>query len=238
MRDNIGGTDCMGRETVTLGSSDMLYSFFLTPLLKAVCARYPGIKINADDNGTLANEENLMNGGLDLFVTHLPASRPGLTAEVICQEPLILVVPKGHPVEQYAETDPGTGRRYIDLRHMNGQSMVLPFKYYRDRQVMNKALDSNGVKLAECVDLRRYITIFSYISAFQMVSMGPYSAVKGLYVPETMNCYYIREYENAYSLAVLYPAGIPLLNAAKILKNVIMEVVPSLYVDISAVPQS
>ena len=53
-------------------------------------------------------------------------------------------------------------------------------------------------------------------------------------MPGAMNYYHVRGYEEAYSMAVLYPADVSLLDAAKILKDMILEVIPGLYGDIGA----
>lgn len=233
LKDNINAINHLERGTVALGASDYAYRFFLTPLLKSFHSRYPNLHVTVNDNAAKLMEERLTEGELDLVITHLPLETPGLTQEIICFEPLILVLPKGHPVEQFSETDPERGIRRIDIHHLENETMVLPGKYYRDRRVMDSALESSKVTLKACIELRRYETILAYAAAYNIATMGPYSVMKALQIPADTNCYYIKGYEEAYRLAVAYVSDTPLPPATSALKDTILRVIPALYTNIS-----
>ena len=233
MRHNIslGGKQAQG--VVALGSSSLLFRFFLQPLIKECRQRYPNIWVNAEDNNGPLNEERLQRGALDLVITHLPVETTGLAAEPICSEPMILAVPQGHPIQHLSYVDPASGKKYIDIHCLNDQTMVLPYGYFRNRRIIDGALDQNSVRLRDCYVFRRFSTNLAFAAANGFLTMGPYSQLKTLCGYHGFSCYYIPGYEESYDLAVLYSERAPLLHSANLFKDLARDVIPGLYTDIS-----
>lgn len=69
----------------------------LIPLLRRQAPQMP-LQIEENYTGTL--REQLKNGILDVVILSLPFAEPGLVTETVYEEPFVVVLPKGHPLER------------------------------------------------------------------------------------------------------------------------------------------
>lgn len=69
-----------------------------TPLLRAFAARHPGIRLDLREYGFADPSAGLADGSSDVALLRLPLSTPGLTTIPLFTEPLVAVVPAGHPL--------------------------------------------------------------------------------------------------------------------------------------------
>lgn len=88
------------------------------PLVAAFKAQYPGIRLSFLTTSADAIEKNILDFRANLAVHHAPPSDRRLFGVKIQEEPLQVVVARGHP---WAE------RESITLRELQGQMLVLPF---------------------------------------------------------------------------------------------------------------
>src|SRR2546423_5877883 len=98
--------------------------WLVPPLLEAMAAQYPRVRVVVVDATTTSLLPQVHSGELDLAVLALPVRDPDVDAELLFEEELIVIAPNDHPlaahdritVEQLAEHDlllepPGTAFR-------------------------------------------------------------------------------------------------------------------------------
>lgn len=75
----------------------------LIPLLRQ-CA--PGMPLQIEESFTGDLSELLRQGKLDLLILSLPYENPGILTEALYQEPFVVLLPRGHVLEQQAAITP------------------------------------------------------------------------------------------------------------------------------------
>jgi LysR family hydrogen peroxide-inducible transcriptional activator len=90
---------------------------YLLPQALAVFMRAsPNVELIIQEDYTARVIDGLCAGELDVAIAALPIDDENLVVEVLGSEPLLLVLPKGHPL---------TGKRRILLRDISGEPFVL-----------------------------------------------------------------------------------------------------------------
>lgn len=79
--------------------------YVLPRVLPSVRAAYPGLELHLSEDFTDRLVPRLTNGELDLLLLALPIDQPGLEAEVIAQEPFVLIAPNEHPLTRKKTVD-------------------------------------------------------------------------------------------------------------------------------------
>ena len=69
----------------------------LIPLLHHSAPRMP---LQIEENYTAVLSERLKQGKLDVLILSLPFDEPGVLTEVLYEEPFVVLMPAGHPLEQ------------------------------------------------------------------------------------------------------------------------------------------
>lgn len=233
LTENISAFASLQRGSVSLGSVGPIFHFVLLDLLQAFTARYPNIRVDIYDQSGNIVESNLASGEIELGLLHLPVETPGLHSEVVMREPMILVAPVGHPAAQAAERDPDSGQYYIDIKDVAEEKFVLTIEKFRDRRIMNQMFQQNGVAPHIAAELSRYDSIFPYIQATNTLTLGSYSVCRAYWKPGKVRFFYVKNCEEMNELALITLANSQLSHAAQAMKDVILQVIPTLYTDIS-----
>jgi LysR family hydrogen peroxide-inducible transcriptional activator len=71
----------------------------LIPLLRR---RAPRMPLQIEENYTATLSERLKQGDLDVLILSLPYEEPGILTQAVYEEPFVVVLPKGHPLERKA----------------------------------------------------------------------------------------------------------------------------------------
>jgi len=85
------------RGSLRLGLPPLGASTLFAPLFAVYRARYPGIDIRLTEHGSKRLEEMLLEGEVELAASLLPA-KDGFDAQPVKREPLMVVLPKSHPL--------------------------------------------------------------------------------------------------------------------------------------------
>lgn len=85
------------RGSLRLGLPPLGASTLFAPMFAIYRARYPGIDIRLTEHGSKRLEEMLLEGEVELAASLLPA-KDGFEAQPVRLEPLMAVLPKGHPL--------------------------------------------------------------------------------------------------------------------------------------------
>lgn len=102
---------------VALGVVPSLTFGLLPPVLVRFRQRYPGIQIQVFEQRSSVLPEDVTAGRCDLAVLALPEDLPGLFAEPLYREPVVLVLPPDHRL---------AGRAQVDLTALIEENWLLP----------------------------------------------------------------------------------------------------------------
>jgi LysR family transcriptional activator of glutamate synthase operon len=73
-------------------------AYLLPNLIPAFARRYPEVLLRLSERHAPELEEGISRGTLDLAILSLPVRRADLVAQKLWEEPLVLAVPRGHPL--------------------------------------------------------------------------------------------------------------------------------------------
>jgi DNA-binding transcriptional LysR family regulator len=103
------------RGVLRLGLPRLGSSVLFAPLFAAYRSRFPAIEIRLAEHGSKRLEEILLAGDVELVASLLPVSEE-LDWQDVRAEPLMVLLPDGHPAAGQAKTD---------LRGLSGSSFIL-----------------------------------------------------------------------------------------------------------------
>ncbi|MBW3626377.1 MAG: LysR family transcriptional regulator, partial [Actinobacteria bacterium] len=118
--------------------------WMLPPLLAAVGARYPKVRIAILEGNTTSLLPQLLAGALDLTVVNLPVSDPQITVDDLFEEDLVLVAPAGHHL---------ASRQEVTLEEVAAHELLLPPPGTSIRVELDRAAEGAGVTLQAQIEL-------------------------------------------------------------------------------------
>ncbi len=86
------------RGPMALGTLHTVGAYLLPDLIAAFARSYPEVRLRLSENLAAELEEGVSRGTLDLAILTLPVRRADLVAQKLWEEPLVLAVPRGHPL--------------------------------------------------------------------------------------------------------------------------------------------
>ncbi|MDR3428303.1 MULTISPECIES: LysR family transcriptional regulator [Silvimonas] len=92
LRQEVAEVDGMARGELAVGIPPMAGRYF-APVIGRYRKQYPGVALRLREQGGRALEESVVNGELDLGVTVLPATVPGLATLPVTRQALMVVYP-------------------------------------------------------------------------------------------------------------------------------------------------
>jgi DNA-binding transcriptional LysR family regulator len=86
------------RGPLSVGALPTVGAYLLPGLVAAFARRYPEVHLRLSERHAAELEESISRGTLDLAILSLPVRRADLVAQKLWEEPLVLAVPRGHPL--------------------------------------------------------------------------------------------------------------------------------------------
>ena len=83
--------------SISIGGTNLFVSFLLPPILSRFTARYPAVDIRLTEASTEELTEKLFSGQLDLMIDNSHMDPSVYEKEFVCEEHLVLTVPKAFP---------------------------------------------------------------------------------------------------------------------------------------------
>ena len=150
--------------------------YLLPHLIPRLRRRAPHMPLQIEENYTAVLNERLKDGELDVLILSLPFQEPGVVTRSIYEEPFVVLVPTGHPLEQATTIDAPTLAR---------QDLLLlgPGHCFRD-QVLRFCPECNRLSVASD-NMQRTLEGSSLETIRLMVATGmgitilPYTSVSG-----------------------------------------------------------
>lgn len=131
LRDVVSGS-------VRLGAIGTTARWLVAPLLDAVTAQYPEIRVIVLDATTTSLVPNLASGAVDLAIVNLPIEQTDLLVEPLFDEDRILIVPDGHPLADHDS---------VTLSELSRHELLLEARGTAFRDVLDQAAAAEGVVL-------------------------------------------------------------------------------------------
>ncbi len=91
-----------------LGAIYTIGPYLLPHLIPRLRRRAPAMPLQIEENYTAVLNERLKDGELDVLILSLPFAEPGLLTQPLYEEPFVVLLPTGHPLEQAAIIDAPT----------------------------------------------------------------------------------------------------------------------------------
>lgn len=113
---------------VEFGISTFRGSYLLPPALCRFYLRYPGIQVQIQEANSMALEQFLIEGRLDLALIALPPVKLKHEVELLLQDEILLVVSHDHPVNALSRErvlDTGEIRRYVEVEDTMDYDYIL-----------------------------------------------------------------------------------------------------------------
>lgn len=82
--------------------------YLLPHLIPRLHRRAPDMPLQIEENYTATLSERLKAGDLDVLILSLPFDEPGISTQAVYEEPFVVLMPLGHPLEQAAVIDSAT----------------------------------------------------------------------------------------------------------------------------------
>ncbi len=144
------------RGALSVGGGATFTTYLLPPILREFHERFPGVRMRVREQGSQAIVDGVLAGELDLGVVTLPVDATRLEVEPWLEDELLLIVPKGHPLE---------GRKTFRWRELEGTSLVLFEPGTAVRALIDERLETSGVNVSIVMELRSIEAIQSMVQA-------------------------------------------------------------------------
>ncbi len=151
--------------------------YLLPHLIPRLHRRAPHMPLQIEENYTAVLGEQLKDGELDVLILSLPFAEAGIATQAVYEEPFVVLMPTGHPLEQAAVIDSPTLAR---------QELLLlgPGHCFRD-QVLRFCPECNQLRSVASDNMQRTLEGSSLETIRLMVATGmgvtvlPYTSVSG-----------------------------------------------------------
>ena len=137
VRDEVAGSVRMG----VIGTTGR---WLLPPLLGAVAARHPKVRVAVLEGNTTSLVPQLLAGAVDLAVVNLPVDDPDTSVEVLFEEDLVLVAPAAHALAD---------RHHLTLDDLAAHPLLLPPPNTSIRVELDRAAAAAGLALQAQAEL-------------------------------------------------------------------------------------
>jgi DNA-binding transcriptional LysR family regulator len=124
--------------TVRLGIIGTTARWLVPPLVEAMAARHPKVRLVVVDATTSSLVLQLTSGRLDLAVVNLPLPDPDLTTTHLFDEDRVLVAPAGHPLYD---------RDHVGLRDLAAHPLLLEPRGTAFRDELDARCTADGIGL-------------------------------------------------------------------------------------------
>ncbi len=139
---------------VRVGGGASAVGFLLPPAIAAFQQRFPGVVFHLKEAGSRDIEAAVVNEELELGIITLPARAHGLRVTPLCNDRIVLVAGKGHPL---------LARRRVSARHLQGQALVGFEGGSAIRQLIDGALRAVNVDMNVVMELRSVAAILKMV---------------------------------------------------------------------------
>lgn len=159
-----------GVPSVTLGCLPTLCTSVLPQALMAVNKRHPDIRLRIHDLSATEIRQNIADGSADVAITYLGIEERGFSQQAIIEEPMVLVVAKGHDLARQTHL-PWRALSGLDLIGIGPQSGL--------RRLLEDARPIIGFDLNWRHEVQHITTALQLVASGYAVTVAPLLALQG-----------------------------------------------------------
>lgn len=102
--------------SIVFGVSSFRGRYMLPQILKRFYEKYPNIRVDIVEANSMALEDKIIDGSIDLAVVALPLVKMTHEVELLKKDEVVIVANRNHPVMQYARKKADSQDYWVDLR--------------------------------------------------------------------------------------------------------------------------
>lgn len=111
--------------SVTLGISSFRGMYMLPRVLKHFYKAYPKVKVDIVEANSMALEDRISDGSIDLAILALPLTRLKHDVEFLRKDEIFIVAAKNHPVMEFTHSRKHSSYKWIDLKDTSEFEFIL-----------------------------------------------------------------------------------------------------------------
>lgn len=151
---------------LNLAFARMRCTYMLPGTLPDFRAKYPNVKVNIFEGSSDENDQRLLSGEVELAFYSRPAvENPQLDYEVLDREELLICTCKDHPLNRFAQPNPG-GYPILDPKLLEKEQIILLQPAQRTRQITDALFQDRRLSFENTV------TTSNLPAAMGLVSRG------------------------------------------------------------------
>ena len=127
-----------------VGLIEPIASAYLADVLYLFCERYPKMRLTIEVLSTITTHEKVAAGEIDLGISTPPPTSIGLSFEPLLIEPMVLLIPQHHPLQQ---------QESICLRDLQNERILLTNPPCAYRTAIEQAFMAQGTNLASSIEI-------------------------------------------------------------------------------------
>lgn len=161
---------------LSIGSTHLYTSYFLSRLMTGFVSRYPAIKTTVIESNSVELEQRLAKGELDLMMDNIQLDSRLFTAHPFVDEQLLLVVPKNNPLNQKFASCCLTAEDIVNQKHYQKRVDAVPLTAFRRERFVLMTKGNNtrrhsdllfehfGFRPLILFELEQLATIFHFVA--------------------------------------------------------------------------
>lgn len=110
---------------VIFGISSFRGKHMLPRIMKRFYEKYPQVRVDIIEANSMALEEHLVHGSIDLAIVALPLTRLDHEVEFLKRDEVVLVANRHHPVMQFAHKRENSPHFWVDLKDTENFEYIL-----------------------------------------------------------------------------------------------------------------
>jgi LysR family hydrogen peroxide-inducible transcriptional activator len=156
---------------VAVGVLPSVAAHLLPAVLAAFRTEHPGVTVDLVEHDVSRDFERLVHAGeLDMAVTRMPATLPGLGARTLVREPIVVLVPPGHAL---------TGRRDVALGELADEGFVCMRSGYGLRELTDQLCSEAGFAPQVVIETGQLSIVHGMVRSGVGVALLPRLAARG-----------------------------------------------------------
>ncbi len=159
--DVLNGT----RLRIRIGIQMRRATYLVSPVLREFLRQYPDIDLVFVEGGHDELAEMYRKHKIDYFLCNFFDDLDGAEYIDIAAEAVLVELPEEHPANAFAEEVPGLRFPVLDLKYLDGGTLILPRPDQSLRKTADALLHKAGVRPKKIIEIQNFSTILSMVSA-------------------------------------------------------------------------
>ena len=125
VRNEMFDMEQLQRGRISFGISSFRGSYMLPPLLKRFYAAYPNVQVDITEANSMALEDKILEGQVDLALVALPLYKLKHEVEILRSDEILLVINRQHPAMSCLKAKDTYPYRWADIKELEEFEFIL-----------------------------------------------------------------------------------------------------------------